>query len=146
MKKVFVFFNLILVFASCSSDVFTQKNTLVPEVAVNASLNDPSFLSIPGDFRILPNQGYRANGIIVFNIDKQTFLAFDLTCPYLSPNECNLAMDVEDGTGVMSCAICEQSDITFTQFKTKVTINQKTYHLRQYKVSVQGNSLLVTNF
>lgn len=138
---------LLLLFAitACSKDSFNQQNTLVPSVAVSVPTNNLAFISTPGSFEILYGQGYNANGIIVFNIDNNTYLAFDLTCPHINVNECSNAMAVNSQTGEMTCN-CGADKVVFTQFRTSTTVGENTYHLRQYRVILQGNQLRVTNF
>lgn len=141
----------LIVLLGCSQNEFNQQNTLVPYTIVNASTYpDPSFTSTPGDFQIVPGQGYNGNGIIVFNIDTNIFLAYDLTCPYVDPDDCDSAMEVDMLSGEMICEDCANDDIFFTQYQNSVTIgdgdNTETYYLRQYSATLEGNVVRITNF
>lgn len=148
-KIVFSFF--LICFISCNKNEFNQQSTLVPFTTVNASTYlDLSFTSTPGDFQIVTGQGYNGNGVIVFNIDNDIFLAYDLTCPYTDPEECDTPMEVDVLSGEMTCEECGDDDISFTQFQTSVTVEEggvsETYYLRQYGAFLEGNVVRITNF
>ncbi|MDO6800908.1 hypothetical protein Q4595_00470 [Wenyingzhuangia sp. 1_MG-2023] len=147
-QKIIFFFLLILLMA-CNKQEFNQQKTLVPYTAVNTTTNpfDPTFISNTGvgGYTIITGQGYNANGIIVFNLGNNYFLAFDLTCPYIDPEECTTSMSVNT-SGKMSCDNCTNDNITFTQYNTSATVNGQTYSLRQYSAILEGNAVRITNF
>lgn len=142
IKKVI----LVLVLSSltaCIENNFNQQNTLVPEVNVNTTVS-LDFISFPSTFTIKQGQGYQ--GIIVFNIDGTNFRAFDLGCPYTSPSECSIPMQVDEVTGEMSCIGCSSDDITFTQYQNGVTIGESDYFLREYYAFQEGGVIRITNY
>ncbi|NIJ43929.1 copper chaperone CopZ [Wenyingzhuangia heitensis] len=150
MIKNIIFFFTLLILTACTNQGFNQQNTMVPNTNVNFSISTPSFISLSGigNYHIEAGQGFM--GVIVFNIDGNTFRAFDLGCPYVNPNECQVPMTIENGTGEMSCANCANDDITFTQQITGVTIgegdSEKTYYLREYSAFLENGSVRITNF
>ena len=149
MRSVFknsVILSILVLLFSCKNQSFNQQNTTVPYVIVNTFVS-ASNLSAPGTFSVINNQG--SQGIIVYNLDGTYYRAFDLACPYLIPSKCKYPMTVDD-SGVMTADKCSKDDISFSQYKTSVTINNNTYYLREYKVTLEGDSLngtvRITNF
>lgn len=144
VKKV-ILLSCFLLLTACIKNNFNQQNTLVPDVRVDTSV-PLNYVSFPGDYTIKYGVGAQGLGIIVFNIDGTNFLAYDLSCPYLSPSDCNIAMSV-DSAGEMSCAGCANDDITFMNItKTRVVINETAYHLREYYAFLEGGVVRITNY
>lgn len=146
IKKLFILFLLLV---ACKDNGPTQLPSLAIEGRVNVSTRDAVLINTPNSYLILQGQGRK--GVIVYNTGNPNipFKAFDLGCPYISPNNCVKPMTV-NSSGDLSCEGCAEDDITFNHFKTSVTIeesgNEKTYYLVEYRANLQGNEIRISNF
>ena len=134
-----------LCLTACVQDTLQELPSLAEEALVNVMVTDPIVINTPNSFIIVEGQG--SKGIIVFNtgIPNVPYRAFDLGCPYISPNDCSARMSVDSG-GVMSCEDCAEDEITFTHFNTSVRIGEDTYYLVEYSAVFNGTGIRVTNF
>ncbi len=133
---VILFFGLL----SCSNS--DDGNTILPNIPVNETifLNNPSnnnLLSVGG--WVLISGGIK--GIVVYHASIDNYLAYDLACPHLSPSECS-AMIVEDGLN-MECT-CDESK--FALDLGGAPQNGTPFAAKQYRVIINGNTLIITNF
>jgi len=133
---VILFFGLL----SCSSS--DDGNTILPNIPVNETifLNNPSnnnLLSVGG--WVLISGGIK--GIVVYHASIDNYLAYDLACPHLNPSECS-AMIVEDGLN-MECT-CDESK--FALALGGAPQNGTPFAAKQYRVIINGNTLIITNF
>ncbi len=133
---VILFFGLL----SCSNS--DDGNTILPNIPVNETifLNNPSnnnLLSVGG--WVLISGGIK--GIVVYHASIDNYLAYDLACPHLSPSECS-AMIVEDGLN-MECT-CDESK--FALALGGAPQNGTPFAAKQYRVIINGNTLIITNF
>ncbi|MGY6649456.1 hypothetical protein [Wenyingzhuangia sp. IMCC45574] len=136
---------LLFIASACTKQNINQQNTLVPWSPVEAFSNNLTLIKTPGDHDVLPG-GYNSNGIVVYNLGNDRFFAYDLTCPHLSPSECNQGMTYDSSTGDITCT-CGDTNVVFNLGNRSAKGKDgNTYHLREYRVIVQGNQLRVTNF
>ncbi|MDJ0646075.1 MAG: hypothetical protein QNJ57_08860, partial [Flavobacteriaceae bacterium] len=88
MKKICILILFSLLFGCSNSD---DGNTILPNVAVNVSLN----LNLPAYQDLLINNGsvfvpgHGIKGIIVFRLSESNIFAWDAACPHISPNQCS---------------------------------------------------------
>ncbi len=140
MNKFSIFLLIFLMFSNCESN---DQNNLLPNVPVNVTINltNPEFinLQVPGGWAYA--QG-GIKGIIIYNVNGNTFKAYERSCPHLTPSDCT-RMTVEQSFK-MKCP-CDQSEfniINGTPITPKIN-----YVALEYKVTlVNSTTLKITNF
>ena len=138
MKKVLILV-VLAVFASCSNS--DDGNTLLPNVTVNVSLN----LNLPAYQDLLINNGsvfvpgHGIKGIIVFRLSESNILAWDAACPHISPNQCS-TMSIN---GVKMVCACDNSEFSILDGSP---LSGTQFSARQYRASLVGNTITITNF
>ena len=136
----FIIVILFLSLLSCSNS--DDGNTFLPNISVSETvfLNNPSnnsliavggWVTIPGGIK----------GIVVYHASIDNYLAYDLACPHMAPSECP-AMIVEDGLN-MECT-CDNSK--FALALGGAPQSGTPFAAKQYRVIIEGNTLIVTNF
>ena len=139
MKKI-IFLLLILPFVfGCDGGSINNNNPNIPNYPVNLQINMnlPGYtnLQFPSNHIVDYSQG--ARGIVVFNTGSG-YVAFDLACPNQPFDSCVQAMSI---SGIE--AICDCDDTVYNLF-TGQSPGQR-YPLKQYRVNINGNLLIVTN-
>jgi hypothetical protein len=138
MKKSFFLVVSILIFA-CADN--TQVGNCLPNIAMSVStdLNNPSNINTqtPGGFTILIGG---EKGILLFNINGSTFVAFDLICPN---KDCSSPMTFDNGL-TLKCA-CDESEYSVHLGGSPQT-NGSNCPAREYRVLKNGSSIRITNF
>lgn len=136
------FFNLLL---ACKVDKIEQTN-YVPykPVGFDISLNIYSNLKIPNGYAVFPYYGYK--GIVVYN-DGAGYKAYDLACPYLKPENCDIPMDTSKLPN-LNCETCDANkSLQFSLQIPFATQNGTQYAMEQYYVvKIDNNTLRVRNF
>lgn len=140
MNKLTTILLILFWFVGCESD---DQNNLLPYVLVNETitLSNPEFinLQVPGGWAYA-NGGIK--GIILYNINGNSFKAYERSCPHLLPSDCT-RMTVEQSFK-MKCP-CDQSEfniINGTPLTTKIN-----YIAKEYKATlINSNTLKITNF
>lgn len=137
MKKILVLFGCILLL-SCDGGSFNNKNPYLPNYSVNLQVNmslpQYSNLQFPSNHVVDYSQGVR--GIVIFNTGSG-FNAFDLACPNQVLSSCS-TMSI-DGIN----AICDCDGAQYSLFSGQSP--GKEYPLKQYRVQINGNTLVVYN-
>lgn len=137
MKKILVLFGCILLL-SCDGGSFNNKNPYLPnypvDLQVNMSLPQYSNLQFPSNHVVDYSQGVR--GIVIFNTGSG-FNAFDLACPNQVLSSCS-TMSI-DGIN----AVCDCDGAQYSLFSGQSP--GKEYPLKQYRVQINGNTLVVYN-
>ena len=91
MKPFFLFVFIIVLFSSCTTDVYPSRN-LVPNLEINftVDMNLPQYqqLLLPGGHVYVPNLGHK--GIVIYSLNANDYYAYDLSCPHQA---CGSAMD-----------------------------------------------------
>ncbi len=139
MQKLIIF---ILFFGLLSCSSTDDPNTILPNFPVNEEVNliNPTnnallavggWVEIPGGIK----------GIVVYHASIDNYLAYDLACPHLNPNECT-KMIIEDGL-TMKCT-CD--DTKFALALGGAPQSGTQFPARQYRVIKDGNILIITNF
>lgn len=138
MRNSFFIFICILFFA-CSDN--TQLGNCLQNITIGVStdLNNPININAqtPGGYTFL-NGG--AKGILLFNINGSTFVAFDLICPNA---DCSSPMTFENGL-TLKCE-CDASEYSVHLGGAPQT-NGSNCPAREYRVLKNGTSIRITNF
>lgn len=125
------------IFNSCAKD---EKET-IPYVYVNFYIQPNSTLYINlnhvGGYEYLTG-GY--NGIVVYRINTETFVAFDRACPYDFKNNCRIDVEHSSITAIDSCCGSRFLLTDGSPFQGPASVS-----LKQYKTNYDGNYLHITN-
>ena len=143
---------LAVILSSCN-----KKNDVIPDTYVNFTLllTDPEFVSLSGfggsvTVNSLTNNfgpgaaGYDGNGIIICS-GVEEFYAYDRTCPHdYVVNSLSVKVNIDPSNSTI--AICPKCG---TKYGLTVggtpTSGIGRYPLKNYKTSIQGNSVTVWN-
>lgn len=141
MKKIIALL-LILPFAfGCDAGSINNRNPNIPNYRVNVQINMslPAYsnLQFPSNHITFYGLESGARGIVIFNTGSG-YAAFDLACPNQPFTECTNAMTI---SGIEATCDC---DGTVYNLFTGQSPGQD-YPMKQYRVSVNGNTLVVTN-
>jgi len=139
MQKLIIFI-LLLGLLSCSNT--DDPNTILPNIPVSVEVN----LSNPSNNALLAVGGWveisgGIKGIVVYHASIDNYLAYDLACPHLSPSECS-KMIIQDGLNML----CTCDETKFALALGGAPQSGTQYPAKQYRVTINGNSLIITNF
>jgi len=145
MKNLLIALFLSVSFLSCNSDDSQNPNNnnpflTTPAVNLSLSLNLPEYspLKFPVNSVIINNHGIK--GIVVFCINTDFYVAFELSDPNHVPNACS-KMEVE---GVIATCPCDDGNsyiITSGQHET----DQSHYPMLQFRAERSGDTVHVFN-
>jgi nitrite reductase/ring-hydroxylating ferredoxin subunit len=141
MKKIFIFIIMVLFAFGCDTGRINNNNPNIPNYTVNLQINlnlpGNSSLQFPSNHIVDYSQG--ARGIVIFNAGNY-FVAYDLACPNqpYSGGNCNTAMTI---SGIEATCGCDNT--VYNLFSGQCPGQQ--YPMKQYRVDVSGNYLIVTN-
>ncbi|MCX6257666.1 MAG: hypothetical protein NTW49_07215 [Bacteroidia bacterium] len=128
--------SLFLSFFSCN------KKDEVPYVPVNFSiqLNDPDFsiLNSVGNFVYVTGG---VNGIIIYRVSGDQFMAYDRTCTFRPMDNCRVTVEQTHTFAV--CKDCCSSK--FLLLDGSVTQGPASVPLKQYQTSFNGVTVSITN-
>lgn len=140
MRIYLIFFIAITTLTACESD---EQNNILPRVQVNETLilTNPEFINL----QVAGGWSYANGGIsglIIYNLNGNTFKAWERSCPHLKPSSCT-RMTVENSFK-MKCP-CDQSEFNILNGSPLTAgIN---YGAREYKaVLINATTLKITNF
>lgn len=130
---------------SCSkNDEKQNRNPYLtnPVVRLNLNLNLPEYNSLqyPGSYVLTP-QGIK--GIVVYCVSENYYLAFDLTDPNHTPNDCSqMEMD-----GIIASCPClgDDNQYNIVNFGQHTTEPGAKYPMQQYRAERVGNSVVISN-
>ncbi|MCC9166450.1 hypothetical protein [Pontibacter harenae] len=118
----------------------TNEGPLIPDVLVNEQINVSSLqypaLRQDGGYVYL-NGGYK--GIMVVRQSASLYLAVERACPYDPLNTCKLEADVSNLFIIDPCCSSQFN------FQGQVTAGPAIYNMKQYRTSLAGNILYITN-
>lgn len=144
VKKSFFLGLLFLLLASCSRDAL-ERNPYLPDVRfsipINLSLPQYDNLRFTGGSILLPNYGHK--GVIVFNLNGNSYLAWEASCPNHLPNDCSQTQIV----GVLAQCNCEnyQYSLATGQLLNPSEEEDTPYSLVMYQAILRGNTLELSN-
>ncbi len=140
MKRFLVFLIFIFsgsVFNSCTKD----ENQTIPYVYVNFYIQPNSTLyqklNVIGGWEYLTG-GY--NGIVVYRLNQDEFMAFDRACPYDYMNGCRIQVESSFTTAIDSCCKSRFILTDGSPFSGPAHVS-----LKQYRTSYDGNNLHISN-
>lgn len=131
---------IFLFLINCESD---DQNTILPKVPVNVTINltlsQFNNLLVPGGWAYA-NGGIK--GIIIYNVNNNTYKAYERNCPHLPPSDCT-RMTVEQSFK-MKCP-CDASEFSILD-GTPITPNINSRALEYRATIINTNTLKITNF
>ena len=93
-----------------------------------------------GSTLIIPNEGYR--GIVLYREGDLLFHAYDLTCTEF-PDHDEAVIEDEDFVGVFECPECGSTFVLVNGAYPNT--GPAEYPLQEYRTSIQGNLLIISN-
>jgi nitrite reductase/ring-hydroxylating ferredoxin subunit len=135
---------LLLIVNGCGKDKIDQ-NPYFSSVHfnLNLNLNLPSYdnLRYAGGGMAVPQGGI--NGLLIFNLNGNDFLAWEASCPNHSLKECSVLTI----TGVLAECSCEEFRYSLAtgQLLNPDKNTKNPYPLLFYNVRRNGNTLLISN-
>ena len=135
---------LLLVLYSCGKDKIDRNPYLsIINFNINLNLNLPAYdnLRYAGGGLIIRQGGI--NGLLVFNLNGNDFLAWEASCPNHPIRDCsNLSI-----TGVLAECSCEGFEYSLAtgQLLNPKENSKKPYPMLFYNVRRSGNTLIVSN-
>ena len=145
LRKIYTgFWVLLFSCLSCSQNE-VERNPYVAHVPFNYQLN----LRLPAHNNLnfagggLLISGIGLNGVMVFNLNGSSFLAWEATCPNHSVKSCS-ALALE---GVLAVCSCEdfQYSLATGQLLNPTPEIKTPYSLLFYRVEHVGDALLISN-
>lgn len=138
MKRIFIYsiYIFIILLSSCS-DSLTHSN--IPDVSFRFAVNlqEDTFLNAPGNYRIFNGVGYK--GVIVYNLDGNSFYAYDMACPHKDGNH---KLSTSSTKGSEPVITCEKCGSIFNLIDAGAPVKAPAvYPLRSYNC-VRSNMLL----
>lgn len=143
MKKIASYLSILLLIACNKDDSVANCNFLV-NVGVSASLNmnlpEYSSLMFINEVAYIPNQGI--GGVYVINVGNDSFRAWDAADPNHIPSSCSFLE--RDGLEVV-CGCADENRYNLFTGAPDPEGPPLQCGLKEYRVSVSGNTLVVNN-
>ena len=140
--KIGMFFVILLLLGVIAISCESNRKQIIPYVQVHVDLDlyaELGSLGI-GSTMVIPNEGYR--GIVLYREDDMLFHAYDMTCTeYPLHDEAVVQDTIFDG--VYICPECESRFVIFNGAYPDA--GPAEFPLVEYRTSIQGNLLLITN-
>ncbi len=142
MRRIPLLISLLFVCFACSDDDELRHNPYLPnlKVVLQLDLDLPQYnqLNFPGNSYETYNYGI--NGIAVYNLNNDQYMAFELTDPNHVIRDCSVL--TVHGTE----AICDCNDgKRYTIITGQQTAGEGQYPLKPYRVVRIGNILEISN-
>lgn len=142
MKRLFLLFPLSFIFLGCSSDDEITRNPYLPHlnfsVQYDLSLPEYNQLNFPGNKFITRNYGL--NGIVIYNLNNDQYLAYELTDPNHPPQPCSSLVV----SGLEASCACGDGNV-YTIITGEQTAGEGEYSLKPYRVVRTGGVLQISN-
>ncbi len=139
LKGILLFFLI-----GCSTEPL-ERNPFLPamrfSIPINLSLPQYDNLRFAGGSMLLPNYGHK--GIIVFNLNGNSYLAWEASCPNHLPSSCSQTQIV----GVLAQCTCEdfQYSLATGQLINPAEGQNTDYSMLMYQAILRGNTLEISN-
>jgi nitrite reductase/ring-hydroxylating ferredoxin subunit len=143
-KKKYLVGGLFFLLMGCSTTPI-ERNPYLPDIRfsipINLSLPQYDDLRFAGGTILLPNYGHK--GIIVFNLNGNSYLAWEASCPNHLPNSCSQTEII----GVLAECSCEdyQYSLATGQLLNPPEGENTPYSMLMYQAILRGNTLEITN-
>ena len=142
MRRLFVLILLNIFLFGCSADDEIRSNPYLPDLnfSFRLDLNLPEYNSLryPGNTFVTRNYGL--NGVVVYNLNNDQYMAFELTDPNHIPQPCS-RLEVK---GTEATCGCGDGNV-YTVITGQQLKGEGKYGLKPYRVSKVGNVLEVSN-
>lgn len=142
MRKILFLFGLFQVLSSCSGDDEIRNNPYLPDlnfsVRFDLSLPEYNQLNFPGNHFTTYNYG--VNGIVIFNLNNDQYMAFELTDPNHVPQDCSV-LTVKGTEATCSC----NDGNKYTIVTGQQIAGEGKYQLKPYRIIRRGDILEVSN-
>ena len=142
MKKIFCLFPLIFLILGCSPEDELRKNPYLPELnfsfTIDLALPQYNNLNYPGNSFITRNYGI--NGIVVYNLNNDQYLAFELSDPNHVLTDCSILV-VE---GLEAKCSCDDGNV-YSIITGQRVAGEGQYSLKPYRVERTGQLLRISN-
>ena len=135
---------LFLLLMGCSRENL-ERNPYLPElqfsVPINLNLPEYNALLFAGGSHFLPQYGHK--GILIFNLNGNSYTAWEASCPNHLPNDCSRTQVV----GVLAECACEgyQYSLATGQLLNPDTALSSPYSMVFYNTVLRGNTLVISN-
>jgi nitrite reductase/ring-hydroxylating ferredoxin subunit len=135
---------MLFILIGCSNDAL-ERNPFLPamrfSIPINLSLPQYDNLRFAGGAILLPNYGHK--GIIVFNLNGNSYLAWEASCPNHLPSDCSQTQI----TGVLAQCSCEdyQYSLATGQLLNPAEGQSEIYSMVMYQAILRGNTLELSN-
>lgn len=131
-----------LLLLSCSTQGI-ETNPYLPPAPFNYQLNlrlpANNALNFAGGSRFI--NGIGINGVMVFNLNGNSFLAWEATCPNHTVQSCSsLKID-----GVLAVCSCEDYQYSLATGQLLNATTKTPYSLLFYRIDKMGDALLISN-
>lgn len=143
-KKKCLYGVLLFILIGCSKDDL-ERNPFLPamrfSIPINLSLPQYDNLRFAGGSILLPNYGHK--GIIIFNLNGNSYLAWEASCPNHLPSDCSQTQIV----GVLAECSCEdyQYSLATGQLLNPAEGQSEIYSMVMYQAILRGNTLELSN-
>ena len=143
-KKKCLYGVMLFILIGCSNDAL-ERNPFLPamrfSIPINLSLPQYDNLRFTGGAILLPNYGHK--GIIVFNLNGNSYLAWEASCPNHLPSDCSQTQI----TGVLAQCSCEdyQYSLATGQLLNPAEGQSEIYSMVMYQAILRGNTLELSN-
>lgn len=135
---------LFLLLMGCSRENL-ERNPYLPElqfsVPINLNLPEYNALLFAGGSHFLPQYGHK--GILIFNLNGNSYTAWEASCPNHLPNDCSRTQVV----GVLAECACEgyQYSLATGQLLNPDAALSSPYSMVFYNTVLRGNTLVISN-
>ncbi len=144
MKNYIIAIFLSIVLFGCNKDDSPNDNNpnlLSPLVNLNLNLNLPQYnaLNFPNNHLIISEQGIK--GIVVYNLNNDLYIAFELSDPNHIPSGCSKMIV----NGIIASCPCTDDENEYDIVTGEHRTNQGLYPMQQYSAVRTGNNVQITN-
>ena len=135
---------LFLLLVGCSRENL-ERNPYLPElqfsIPINLNLPEYNALLFAGGSHFLPQYGHK--GILIFNLNGNSYTAWEASCPNHLPNDCSRTQVV----GVLAECACEgyQYSLATGQLLNPDAELSSPYSMVFYNTVLRGNTLVISN-
>lgn len=152
LRKFLILPLLLLFFANCNKD----DHDIIPNILVDFTIDigTPRFddlnsvlnsIVVDESYYGSLSSGYNNNGIVVFRLSLDEFLAFDLTCPHDYDKGIDVAVELENTSDLSAeCPECG-TKYMLTGYGYPGNTGPSRYPLKQYKTDFYMNLIRVYN-
>lgn len=142
MNRISIYITFCFFLISCSGDDEIRKNPYLPDLnfsmRLDLSLPEYNQLNFPGNH--YSSYSYGINGVVIYNLNNDQYMAFELTDPNHIPSECSYLTV----SGTEAECKCEDGN-TYTIITGQQLSGEGGYPLKSYRTVKSGNVLVVSN-